>query len=128
VWNASSSPDLADPSVVVQAAEPSSGDDTITVTDTADCNGAFHFGSIDLGQRGYFNGATTFGGSVAGCRNAKTAGCSTIHWDGHNTLTITLGKQSSDQPVQTATSVLVYTPDLGLGFSAAISSGRQENF
>ena len=30
------------------------GNDTITVTDATDCNGGFHFGTIDLGQSGYF--------------------------------------------------------------------------
>jgi hypothetical protein len=127
-WSASSSPDLDDPSVVVQGTEPSSGDDTISVTDTGDCAGGFHFGSIDLGQRGYFNGNAAFGGSGGGCRSARTTGCSTIHWDGQNTLTITLGKESSVQPMQTRPSALVYTPDPTLGFSGTISSGSEENF
>jgi hypothetical protein len=127
-WNATSYPDLADPNVVVQGTQPTSGDDTITVTDTADCNGGFHFGSIDLGQRDYFNSSASFGGSVGGCRIVKTTECSTIHWDGQNTLTITLGKEGNVQPIQTAPSVLVYTPDPALGLSATISSGRQENF
>jgi hypothetical protein len=127
-WNATSAPDLTDPDVVVQATQPSSGDDTISVTDAADCNGAFHFGTIDLGQRDYFSGATTFGGSVGGCKNTKTSGCSSIHWDGQNTLTITLGKESSIQPIQTTPSALVYSPDPALGLPAPVSSGRQENF
>jgi hypothetical protein len=114
--------------VVVQGTEPSSGDDTISVTDTGDCAGGFHFGSIDLGQRGYFNGNAAFGGSGGGCRSARTTGCSTIHWDGQNTLTITLGKESSVQPMQTRPSALVYTPDPTLGFSGTISSGSEENF
>jgi hypothetical protein len=127
-WTDIAYPDLADANVVVQGTQPTSGDDTITVTDTADCNGGFHFGTVDLGQRGYFTGTVTFGGSVVGCKNAKTAGCSTIHWDGKNTLTITLGKESAGQPLQTAPSIAVYTPDPALGFSGTISSVKEENF
>jgi len=122
-WNATSYPDLADPNVVVQGTQPTSGDDTITVTDTADCNGGFHFGSIDLGQRDYFNSSASFGGSVGGCRIVKTTECSTIHWDGQNTLTITLGKEGNVQPIQTAPSVLVYTPDPLLAFQRRSAAG-----
>jgi hypothetical protein len=127
-WTDASYPDLADPNVVVQGTQPASGDDTLTVIDTADCSGGFHFGTIDLGQRDYFNSNATFGGSAAGCKNAKTTACSTIHFDGQNTLTITLGKESSVQPIQTATSVAVFTPDPALGVSGTISSAREENF
>jgi putative nucleotidyltransferase with HDIG domain len=127
-WSASSSPDLSDSNVVVVGNMPSSGDDTITVTDSGDCTGGFHFGSIDLGQSGYFNSNVTFGGNVMGCKNGKTTGCSTIHWDGQDTLTITLGRESSTQSIQTATSVAVYTPDPALGLSGTISSAKEENF
>jgi putative nucleotidyltransferase with HDIG domain len=127
-WSASSSPDLSDSNMVVVGSMPSSGDDTITVTDSADCTGGFHFGSIDLGQSGYFNSNVTFGGNVMGCKNGKTTGCSTIHWDGQDTLTITLGRESSTQSTQTATSVAVYTPDPALGVSGTISSAKEENF
>jgi hypothetical protein len=127
-WNPSSYSDLVDSNVVVQGAQPSSGDDTLTVTDGGDCTGGFHFGSIDLGQRGYFNGAVSFGGSVGGCKNGKTAGCSTIHWDGRNTLTITLGKESSVQPTRAALSIAVFTPDPALGYPGTISSAKEENF
>jgi hypothetical protein len=127
-WSASSSPDLSDSNVVVVGSMPSSGDDIITVTDSADCTGGFHFGSIDLGQSGYFNSNVTFGGNMAGCKNGKTADCSTIHWDGQDTLTITLGKESSTQSTQTAPSVAVYNPDPALGLSGTISSANEENF
>lgn len=127
-WSASSSPDLSDSSVVVEGSMPSSGDDSITVKDSGDCTGGFHFGSIDLGQSGYFNSDVTFGGNVAGCKNAKTTTCSTIHWDGKDTLTITLGKESSIQSTKTAASVAVYTPDPALGVSGTISSAKEENF
>jgi len=127
-WSATAFPDLVDAGVVVQGTRPSSGDDSVTVTDATDCNGGFHFGTIDLGQRGYFNNNASFGGNVGGCRNGKTAGCSTIHWDGRNTLTITLGKESSFQPTQTNPSVAVYSPDPALGFPAAISGAADENF
>jgi hypothetical protein len=101
---------------------------SITVTDTADCGGGFHFGTIDLGQRGYFNNNAEFGGPGAGCRKKNTTGCSTIHWDGQNTLTITLGNESSTQPLQTNPSTAVFTPDPALGLSGTISSDEEENF
>jgi hypothetical protein len=126
-WSATSYPDLADPNVVVHGVEPLSGDDTVTVTGSADCNGKFHFGTIDLGQRGYFN-AASFGGNVAGCSTGITTGCSTIHWDGRNTLTITLGTANSIQPAQLSASVAVYTPAPALGLFGTISSVAGENF
>jgi len=127
-WSSASSPDLVDSNVVIQGIHPTSGDDTLTVTDAADCSGGFHFGTIDLGQSGYFNSNASFGGNVTGCKNGKTTACSTIHWDGHNTLTITLGKSSSAQPIQAAPSVAVYTPDPALGLPGPISSVKEENF
>jgi hypothetical protein len=127
-WSATSSPDLVDPNVVVQGNEPGAGDDTMTVSDTVDCNGGFHFGTIDLGQRGYFTKNATFGGNVAECNANKTTACSMIHWDGHNTLTITLGKPSAVQPTQSAMSVAVYTPDPTLELPGPISSVKEENF
>ncbi len=128
-WITSTYPDLADPNAVVQGTQPASGDDTVTVTDTADCSGGFHFGTIDLGQRGYFNNTVTFGGSSVLCNGLlNLSGCTRIHWDGVRTLTITLGQESSGQPTQSATSVAVYTPDPGLGLSGTISSMKEENF
>jgi len=127
-WSASSSPDLTGPGVVVHGTAPSSGDDTVTVTDTVDCNGKFHFGTIDLGQSGYFSGNATFGGNVAGCGGGVSTGCSAIHWDGNNTLTITLGVPSAVQPTQSTASVAVYTPAAALGTSTTISSVEEEQF
>jgi hypothetical protein len=131
-WNAGSYPDLVSQNVVVQGVQPSSGDDTVTVTDDADCGGSLHFGTIDLGQRGYFNGNVTFGGKITGggphCNGGQTAACSRVHWDGSATLTITLGQESSGQPTQGAPSVAVYTPDPALGLLGIISSVREENF
>ena len=127
-WSATSSPDLVDHNVVVEGNEPAAGDDTMTVSDTADCSGGFHFGTIDLGQRGYFTKSATFGGRVTGCGASMTTACSIIHWDGYDTLTITLGKPSAVQPTQTATSVAVYTPDPTLGLPGPISSVKEENF
>ncbi len=127
-WTTTSFPDLSDQSVVVQGTQPSSGDDTVTVTDATDCSGGFHFGTIDLGQRGYFNSNASFGGTAVGCRNGKTTGCSTIHWNGQNTLTIILGKASSVQPVQTGPSVAVFTADPALGLPEPIDSVKEENF
>jgi len=127
-WSTSSFPDLVGPNVVVQGTQPLSGHDTVNVTDGADCNGGFQFGSIDLGQRGYFIDTATFGGNVTGCTSAITTGCSTIHWDGRNTLTITLGKVSSVQTTRAAASVAVYSPAPALDVSASISSMEEEHF
>jgi putative nucleotidyltransferase with HDIG domain len=127
-WGTASYPDLGGPNVVVHGTQPSAGNDTVTVSDPTDCKGGFHFGSIDMGQRGYFTGSVTFGGNIPGCTNGATTGCSTIHWDGQNTLTITLGSESSVQPTQSAPSVAVYTPAHSLGTSSTISSASRENF
>jgi len=126
-WTATSYPDLDSANVVVHGTEPSSGDDTLAVTDTKDCKGGFHFGTIDLGQRGYFTGSTSFGGNIAGCGSGDTIGCSIIHFDGR-TLTITLGTASSEQPVQTVPSVAVYSPAQSLGSLSDISNIDEENF
>ncbi len=127
-WSTSSYPEFHDADVVVHGTEPSSGDDTVTVTDATDCSGGLHFGSIDLGQRGYFDNTVSFGGNVSGCKNDNTDGCSTIQWDGVDTLTITLGTASAVQPTQTAPSFAVYTPARSLGLPAVISSEDEENF
>jgi hypothetical protein len=126
-WSKTSYPDLQDSGVVVHGTQPSSGDDTVTVTDPGDCKGGFHFGSIDLGQTGYFVNTASFGGNIVGCQNGTRTGCSTIHWDGR-TLTITLGAESGVQPTQTAPSVAVYTPGGALGLSSQISSALDEHF
>ena len=128
-WSPASSPDLFDPGVLVQGTQPTSGNDTITVTDSADCSGGFHFGTIDLGQRGYFSSVTTFGGNSGNCKTGNTSGCGKIHWNGQNTLTITLGLFNGTQPpVQPTPSVAVYIPDPALGLSGTISSVMEENF
>ena len=127
-WSTTSYPDLIDPNVIVEGTQSASGDDILTVTDTSDCTGAFHFGSIDLGQSGYFTADATFGGNVVGCNSSGTAGCSKIHWNGLDTLTIKLGKANTVQPIQAAASVAMYTPDPALGFSGTIRSVKEVNF
>ena len=127
-WSSTSHPDLVDPGVVVQGKQPASGDDTLTATDTVDCAGGFHFGTIDLRQRGYFNSKASFGGNSGQCSGTTKTHCTRVHWDGANTLTITLGQGSTGQPTQTAPSVAVYTPDSALGFSGTISSKPEEHF
>jgi len=126
-WSAGSFPDIVDPNLVVNG-QHGSGNDKVTLTDTVDCSGGFHFGTIDLGQTGYFSGTSTFGGAGAQCSTAVTTGCSRVHWDGHNTLTITLGKESSGQPTKATSSVAVYTPDPVLGVAGTISSPSEEHF
>jgi hypothetical protein len=101
----------------------------MTLTDGGDCAGGLNFGTIDLGQRGYFNtGTVTFGGASLTCGLLLTTTCSSIQWNGQNTLTITLGQASSGQPTQTAPRVAVYTPDPALGLSGTISSTKEEQF
>jgi hypothetical protein len=130
--NGSSSlyPTVADPSVVVTGTAPLFGDDTITVTDSSDCSGGLNFGTIDLGQSGYFYfGTTTFGGPSSTCTTGVTSGCSSLEWTNGNTLTITLGAPSGlFGPIQIFPSVAVYTPAAGLGISGTISSAYEENF
>jgi hypothetical protein len=99
-----------------------------SVSDSTDCAGGFHFGSIDLGQNGYFNGTVTFGGTSVACFLIFDASCSSIQWDGADTLTITLGVPSVGNPTQSAPSVAVYTPDPALGYSGTLSSPDVEHF
>ena len=135
-WSPTSFPDLVSSNVVVNADEPLLlGDDQISsVTDNADCSGGFHFGSIDLGQRGYFPalGTQTFGGVVtsgaAQCSSSQIAGCTRIHWNGSNTLTITLGQPAVGDPTQGNSSVAVYTPNQALGVSGTIASTKRVQF
>ncbi len=113
---------------MINADQPSSGDDVISsITDT-DCAGGFHFGSIDLGQRGYFNNAQTIGGPSAQCSATTTTACTRIHWDGSHTLTITLGEPENGEPTQKNPVVAVYTPDPALGVSGTTSSSKSVLF
>ena len=113
-WSMLSYPDLTGGSVVVTGG-PTAGDDTISSVSDPNCLGGFHFGSIDLGQAGYFDESTTFNDS-------------TIHWDGVRTLTITLGPPSPGGPTNRTPSIAVYTPDPNLGVPATISSASGVQF
>ena len=115
-WTSSSYPVLSGSGVVVTATENAGGNGMIaSVSDSSGCAGGFHFGSIDLGQGGYFNGTVTFTNS-------------SIQWNGANTLTITLGPASLGDPTQNAPSIAVYTPDPALGYSGTISSPNGAHF
>jgi hypothetical protein len=129
-WSASSFPDLVDPNVVVHATHGTGNDMISSVADVSDCATGFHFGSIDLGQTGYFSGNNvTFGGGSALCNGAvNVSGCTRIHFDGARTLTITLGQESNGQPTQNHPSVAVYTPDPALGVPGTISSLYEAHF
>ena len=82
-WSSSSYPELSGSGVVVTATENAGGDGMIaSVSDSSGCAGGFHFGSIDLGQGGYFNGTVTFGGASLGCVLIINASCSSIQWNG----------------------------------------------
>jgi HD-GYP domain-containing protein (c-di-GMP phosphodiesterase class II)/predicted phage tail protein len=115
-WSASSYPTLSGSAVTV-VGKPTVGDNVIaSVNDAVDCVGGFHFGSIDLGQTGYFSTVVDFSGS-------------TISWNGINTLTITLGTPDYGGPTTVSTpSVAVYTPDPALGVSGTISSADVTQF
>jgi titin len=115
-WSLSSFPTLSGSAVTV-VGEPTVGDNVIaSVNDAVDCAGGFHFGTIDLGQTGYFSTAVNFSGS-------------TISWNGINTLTITLGTPNYGGPTTVSTpSVATYTPDPALGLSGTISSPSEVQF
>jgi hypothetical protein len=116
-WTATTHPDLTGANVYAAIQEQSSGQDTFSVFDdaTSDCGGTFNFGVIYLGQGGYFSGTDIFSDS-------------TIHWNGMNTLTITLGSPSIVCPVQSVPSVATYEPAPALGVSATISSADEVQF
>jgi hypothetical protein len=113
LWTASSHPDLSG-SNVYAAIQAQSTFDSFAVFDTA-CAGDFNFGWIDLGQLGYCSGTVDF-----------TA--ATIHWDGNNTLTITLGSPNGATSVVSASSVATYTPAAALGLSGTITSPSEVQF
>ena len=114
LWTSSSYPELSGLTVVVTG-EQTSGDDVISSVADPLCLGGFHFGSIDLGQTGYFNTTVTFTGS-------------TIQWNGTDTLTVTLGTPSIGDPTQNSPSVAVYTPDPALGLTGTIDSPLEVQF
>ena len=116
-WTATSYPDLTGANVYAALQQQVSGDDTFSVFDNApsDCGGTFNFGVVDLGQGGYCIGTVIFSDS-------------TIHWDGANTLTITLGEPVGITAVQTSPSVATYEPALALGLSGTISSLEEVQF
>ncbi|MGD0379627.1 MAG: HD domain-containing phosphohydrolase [Acidimicrobiales bacterium] len=113
LWTTASHPDLSG-SNVYAAIQAQSGFDSFAVFDTA-CEGDFNFGWIDLGQLGYATGTVDFTDS-------------TIHWDGINTLTITLGSPTGATSAVSAPSVATYNPASALGISGTISSPSEEQF
>ncbi len=128
-WTASSHPDLGGANVTIDATHPAAGDDEITgVFDPSACPGGFHFGTVDLGQSGFFSTSVTFGGSGPQCTGSVTSGCSTIHWDGANTLTITLGKPSGTDHADATPVVATYTPDPALGVATPLRSAPAVQF
>ena len=108
-WSGGSYPTLT--AAVVTGEKVRGKSNMITsITDPADCSvGGFHFGRIDLGQKGYFKGTVTF------------ANC-TIRWNGADTLTITLGAPSVVNPKNRTPSASIYTPDPVIGLSGQIGS------
>jgi hypothetical protein len=128
-WTSTSHPELSGSGVVVTATESAGGDGMIaSVSDSSDCAGGFHFGSIDLGQGGYFSGTVTFGGPSLTCILILSITCSSIQWDGAHTLTITLGTPSTGDSTQTSSSVAVYSPDAALGYTGTLPSPDEEHF
>jgi hypothetical protein len=115
LWSSSSYPDLTGANVVVTGEPILLGHDEIGSVADSSCPGGLHFGSIDLGQIGYFSLVVWFTNS-------------TIHWNGVNTLTITIGTPTIGDLTQNNPSVAVYTPDPSLGVSGTISSTTEVNF
>ena len=113
LWTASSHPDLSG-SNVYAAIQAQATFDSFAVFDTA-CAGNFNFGWIDLGQLGYCSGTVEFTDA-------------TIHWDGNNTLTITLGSPNGATSVLSAPSVATYNPATALGLSGTINSPSEVQF
>jgi hypothetical protein len=113
LWTNSSHPDLSG-SNVYAAVQAQASFDSFAVFDTA-CQGQFNFGWIDLGQLGYCTGTVQFTDA-------------TIHWDGVNTLTITLGSPGGATTAVSAPSVATYNPASALGFPGTISSLSVEQF
>jgi hypothetical protein len=113
-WTTSSHPDLSGSNVYAAIQAQPSGFDSFAVFDTA-CAGDFNFGWIDLGQLGYCTGTVEFTDS-------------TIHWDGINTLTITLGSPNGATSVVSAPSVATYNPASALGLSGTITSPSEVQF
>ena len=128
-WSQTSHPSLDDPNVVVTGIRPGSGDDTVTVTDFADCSGGLHFGTIDLGQRGYFNTGTAPSAAI------RSPACSGSH-DWMRLDPVERPEHSHDHarrgerrhPTQAAESMAAYTPDAALGLAGTIDSSKEENF
>jgi hypothetical protein len=113
LWTNASHPDLSGPNVYA-AIQANGSFDSLAVFDTG-CQGEFNFGWIDLGQTGYCTGTVEFTDS-------------TIHWDGDNTLTITLGSPDGPTAVLSAPSVATYNPAPALGLSGTISSPDEVQF
>lgn len=113
MWTASSHPDLTG-SNVYAAIQPQATFDSFAVFDSA-CEGNFNFGWIDLGQLGYCSGTVEFTDA-------------TIHWDGNNTLTITLGSPNGATSELSAPSVATYNPATALGLSGTINSPSEVQF
>jgi len=113
LWTTSSHPDLSG-SNVYAAIEAYASFDSFAVFDTA-CAGEFNFGWINLGQLGYCTGTVEFTDA-------------TIHWDGANTLTITLGSPDGATSVVSAPSIATYNPAPALGLSGTIDSPSEVQF
>jgi hypothetical protein len=116
LWSSGSTPALTGSSIVITGTKGAGpGNDQISSVADSACASGFHFGTIDLGQKGYFNGTVTItGGSIT--------------WTNGDTLTITLGSPSTGDPTEGVKSVAVYTPDPALGPLGTISSINEVQF
>jgi len=78
------------------------------------------------------NKPQTFGGLLTTgsdqCNGSITTGCTQIHWDGKNTLTVTLGQPATGNPTNKKPAVAVYSPDPALGVSGTIASQSAVEF
>lgn len=88
--------------VAVSLTKHATGDDTLAISDTADCPGGlnlFSNDSLDLGASGYVSGSagsTAVFSVASSCNNASVHQCSNVSLDATDTvLTITLGQLNS---------------------------------
>jgi len=125
-WSGTST--LTGPTVVVTGTEAQSGDDEIEASDS-ECLGGFNFGTIDLGQNGYFRGSVTFGGLSLGCSIVPIddSDCTQIALSG-DTLTMTLGAPSATQETNPSPSVAIYSPSSALDQSGTFESPDEIQF
>jgi len=95
----------ANGAVTVTITDGGAGNDTLTVsTNAANCGGAFHLGTINLGSAGFVTATRTFSG------NGSNA--SFLNWNATTfTLVVTPGTPSGATATVSGSVTATYTPD-----------------